>query len=480
MSKEHGTRKLTKHRRKFRWSKYLQFHVLFLWSIIDVGNIFYKRGERTMASEQFQTHHLGNVRLHVSPSTKFKTTMLVAMFQQELSTEYVTKTALLSNVLLRGTEQYPTMLDLKRKQNDLYGARLFGDVFKRGERQILHFGIDIANEQYLRDSTPLLEEAVALLCEVITKPALEQDAFVSSYVDAEKKNLQQRIEGLMDDKIRYAAQRSIEEMCKNESYAIFVNGRVEDLPSIHSDNLYTYYQDLLFHCPLDLYCVGDVDVSKVATLFEKYLPSELFQSERKQIQVSQDVPSIQEVRTVIDRLPVNQGKLNMGCRTNVTIQDSDYIALLMYNGILGGFPHSKLFMNVREKASLAYYASSRLESHKGILYIQSGIEIKNFEKAVTIIKEQMDEMRQGKISDQELEQTKATLSNQFREQQDRAYEIIQSNYHSVLSGMDRPLEQVLQEIAQVSKEDVQQVAQKIQLDTIYFLRDQGGEADGKN
>ncbi|SDY48642.1 EF-P 5-aminopentanol modification-associated protein YfmF [Thermoactinomyces sp. DSM 45892] len=433
-----------------------------------------------MSSGQFETRQIGNVRLHVCPSTKFKTTMLVAMFQQELSTKYVTQTALLSNVLLRGTEQYPTMLDLKKKQNDLYGAGLFGDVFKRGERQILHFGVDIANEQYLHDASPLLEEAVSLLCEVITKPALEQDVFMKSYIEAEKRNRKQQIEGLVDDKIQYAAQRSIEAMCKNEPYAIFINGRVEDLPAIQADNLYTYYQELLYHCPLDFYCVGDVDIQKVVSLFERYLPSEMFTSERNQLDLSYTAQSVQQVKTVVERLPVNQGKLNMGCRTHITVQDSDYSALLMYNGILGGFPHSKLFMNVREKASLAYYASSRLESHKGIMHIQSGIEIQNFEKAVTIIKEQMEVMRQGQISDQELEQTKATLSNQFREQQDRAYEMIQSHYHSVLSGTNRPLEQILKEISHVSKEDVQKVAQKIQLDTIYFLRDQGGEADEKN
>lgn len=433
-----------------------------------------------MSSEQFQTVKLGNVNLHVCPSTKFKTTMLVAMFQQELSTEFATKTALLPNVLMRGTEKYPTMLDIKRKQNDLYGAGLFGDVFKRGERQILHFGMDIANEQYLHDQTPLLREGIALLSEIITKPALENEVFRTEYVETEKKNLKQRIESLQDDKIRYAAQRSIEEMCKGEPFSIFVNGRVEDLSSIDADNLYTYYQQLLYHCPLDLYCVGNVDVQEVSSLFSQALPKELFTSERITLTVSDVQLPVKDVKTVVDRLPVNQGKLNLGCRTQTSLKDPDYTTLLVYNGILGGFPHSKLFMNVREKASLAYYASSRIESHKGIMYIQSGIEIKNYERAVSIIKEQLEAMKQGQISDQELEQTKATLSNQFREQQDRAYDLIQFHYHSVLSGVSRTLEQMLQEFSQVTKDDVQRVAQKVQLDTIYFLRDQGGEVDGKN
>ena len=173
-----------------------------------------------------------------------------------------------------------------------------------------------------------------------------------------------------------------------------------------------------------------------------------------------------------------QGKLNMGCRTGATIRDDDYISLLMYNGILGGFPHSKLFMNVREKASLAYYASSRLESHKGILTIQSGIEIANYRKALDIIQEQLEAMRKGNISERELSQTRATLSNQLRERQDRPYELIDFAYHSILSGRDWTIDRLHKGIGEVTKEDVRRVAEQVQLDTIYFLRDKGGKSDG--
>ena len=168
----------------------------------------------------------------------------------------------------------------------------------------------------------------------------------------------------------------------------------------------------------------------------------------------------------------------MGCRTGVTIRDDDYVPLLMYNGILGGFPHSKLFMNVREKASLAYYASSRLESHKGILTIQSGIEIANYQKALDIIRKQLEAMRRGEITDRELSQTRATLSNQLRERQDRPYELIDFAYHSLLSGREWSLDQLLKGIESVDKEDVRRVAEQVELDTIYFLRDKGGKSDG--
>nr|WP_258567764.1 pitrilysin family protein [Paenactinomyces guangxiensis] len=265
-------------------------------------------------------------------------------------------------------------------------------------------------------------------------------------------------------------------MCEGEPFALFNHGRLEDIPAIDPKNLYTYYQEVMETAPIDFYCVGNVSVEEVVALLTKHFRTESA-GNRKNIPVAPVTRSVQEVKVVIDRLNVKQGKLNMGCRTQISFQDPDYPALLMYNGILGGFPHSKLFMNVREKASLAYYASSRLESHKGLLTIQSGIEIGNYDQAVDIIKQQLEAMRNGEISDKELEQTKATLSNQFREQQDRPFDLVNFHYHSVLSGTERRLDQLLEQINQVGKEDIQKVAEKVQLDTIYFLRDQGGNQD---
>jgi predicted Zn-dependent peptidase len=354
-------------------------------------------------------------------------------------------------------------------------------VFKRGERHLIQIGMEIANERYLSEKKSLLDEGINLFSEALFSPHLEQGGFKASYVEAEKKNLKQKIESLQDDKIRSASQRMVEEMCKGEPYALFNHGRIEDLPQIDAQNLYTYYQEVIQTCPIDIYCVGNVSADDVVKRLERNIGDSLRQR-RKTLAVPSAVHSAaRKEKTVIDRLNVKQGKLNLGCRTNVTIQDDDYPALMMYNGIFGGFPHSKLFLNVREKASLAYYCSSRLESHKGLLIIQSGIEISNFEKAVDIIKKQLAAMQQGDISDKELDQTKATLSNQLKEQQDRSFELIHFHFNqSVLSGRERTLEALLHDLEQVRKEDITRVAEKIQLETIYFLRDQEGNANAKN
>jgi predicted Zn-dependent peptidase len=331
----------------------------------------------------------------------------------------------------------------------------------------------------LQDQTPLLEQGMDFFSEVLFAPVLEEGHFQSSYVDVEKQILQQRLSSLQDDKIRYASKRLNEEMCQGEPFALYAYGGLADLAALDATKLYTYYQEMFRTCPIDLYCIGQVDIDALSKLIEQHFVSRLAKNERQNNLHQAQAKMLTEERVIVERMDVKQGKLNIGCRTQLTIEDEAYPALMLYNGILGGFAHSKLFMNVREKASLAYYCSSRLESHKGLLSIQSGVEIENYERALSIIREQLAAMQQGNITEQELEKTKATLINQFRERQDSAYGMIDLHHHSNVSARKWSLEELLTRLAETSREQVQQVAQQVQIDTIYFLRDQGGENDAK-
>ncbi|SMO55566.1 EF-P 5-aminopentanol modification-associated protein YfmF [Melghirimyces algeriensis] len=432
-----------------------------------------------MSDIRFETVNVGSLRVHVCSTDKFKTNMMVAMVQQELSPQTVTLHALLPSVLQRGTQSYPSTIQLKQQLDALYGATLFGDVFKRGERHIMQLGLEVADDRYLKGTSALMEDGMKLLGEILYQPVMEDGAFRKSYVEAEKKNLKQKIESLLDDKIRFAAHRCVEEMCKDEPYALFNHGRLQDLDAISPQSLYTYYLELVEHCPIDLYFVGNVTTENVVELVKAHFRTG--EGKRREIPVGRTHKTPEKVHEVVDRLDVNQGKLNLGYRTQITLADPDYPALQMYNGILGGFPHSKLFINVREKASLAYYAASRLESHKGILTVQSGIEIDNYQQAVDIIRKQFAMMERGEFTESEMNQTRAMLINQLKERQDRAYNVIDAHYHGVLSGQVQTLEQMIEGIHQVTDDEIKKVAQKIQLDTVYFLRNRkGGNENGED
>lgn len=286
--------------------------------------------------------------------------------------------------------------------------------------------------------------------------------------------MQKRIESIINDKIRYAAERCLEEMCRNEPYRLLALGRKEELPHITPASLYESYRKWLDEAVFDLYVSGDTSLEQVSAWAGQYF--KLPDGQPGTYSAAEIKPASEAPRTVVERLDVGQGKLNLGLRTGIAYSDDRYPDLLVYNGILGAFPHSKLFIHVREKASLAYYASSRLDGHKGLLTIQSGIEIANYERALDIIREQLDEMRAGNIEEQELSKTKAMLVNQLREIQDSAFERIAFDYNGVVSGKQRSADELIAAIESVTADKAAAIAGNVGLDTIYFLRDLKEEA----
>ena len=437
-----------------------------------------EKGEWDMSGQTteiaFQSSQVNGMNVHILPTAKFKTTTIVTMIEQALSEEHVTKTALLAMVMKRATARFPETKRLRAHLDFLYGAIFDVDVMKKGERQVLQVYMEVPNEKYLSKDATLLEAAIQFVGDMLTRPLVENGAFLEKYMTQEKETLRKRMESLIDDKMKYANQRVTEEMCKGEPFSLLVQGRVEDLPNITGEELYTYFQELMASNPINMFVVGDVEPQNVSEIIRAQVPLE--RTNVKALQLTNTPKQVSAEREVIDRLDVNQAKLNIGCRTQITYKDDDYPALLMYNGVLGGFPHSKLFVNVREKESLAYYAVSRLESHKGILMMMSGIDVNKYQRAVEIIKEQLDLMGKGSISEEELGLTRATLSNQFRELTDSARGMIDFTYNGVISGRKRQLTELLQAINDVTVDEIKQVADKVKIDTIYLLRDKKGEA----
>lgn len=405
-------------------------------------------------------------KLHVVPTAKYKTNTIVMKMKAPLTKETVTLRALLPSVLQSSTSKFPTTPLLRAYLDDLYGAGFYVDVTKKGENHIISFTVDIVNEKFLSDSTPLLEKAFQLLSEVLFHPKTNGDAFDSATVDNEKRALKQRIHSIFDDKMRYASTRLVEEMCVNEAYALEASGNLEDLENVTAASLYTYYQKALSEDEIDVYVIGDVSEDEVEHLGDQYISL----SEREPMVLPREAQQkIKDEKEVIEKLDVKQGKLNIGFRTNIFYGDSEYFALQLFNGLFGGFSHSKLFINVREKASLAYYASSRLESHKGLLIVMSGIENANYKQAVDIIKEQFALMQKGDFTEEELQQTKAVVKNQLLETIDVARGMIEILYHNVIANDTITLDEWLEKTETITKDEVVAVAKKIELDTIYFL-----------
>ncbi|HHT7223555.1 TPA: EF-P 5-aminopentanol modification-associated protein YfmF [Bacillus cereus] len=418
-----------------------------------------------------QLHELGGLRVHIIPTDKYKTNTFVFRFKAPLNEKTVTERALLPYVLQSATEKLPSVIRLRQYLEELYGSSLAVDVSKKGEDHIISIYVDIANEVYLHDAPPLFEKALSMLSDIVLHPATEGNGFLSSIVESEKRALLQRIEATYDDKMRYANERLIEEMCKVEPYRLSANGKKESVTSITNESLYQYYQKVLAEDEMDLYIIGDISENAV-DLVSKYFSISVRPVRERNVLLHR---RNNEEKEVVEKQELKQSKLHIGYRTFVTYKDEDYFALQLFNGLFGGFSHSKLFVNVREKNSLAYYAASRFESHKGLLFVMSGIEAKNYEKAVEIIKEQMLAMQNGEFSEEEIHQTKSVIQNQILEAIDTPRGFVEMLYHGIISDRTRPVEEWLTGIESVTKEEIVKVAKNIELDTIYFLQGTEGE-----
>ncbi|AZU61549.1 EF-P 5-aminopentanol modification-associated protein YfmF [Neobacillus mesonae] len=410
-------------------------------------------------------------KLHVIETDKYKTNTIVWRMKAPLTKEDVTKRALLPQVLQSSSATFPTTTKLRAYLDELYGATLFVDLAKKGEYHIISFLIEIANEKFLSDPSPLLKKGFELLADILTNPNVSGNGFDQETVEKEKRTLKQRIQSVYDDKMRYSNVRLIEEMCKGEPYALQVNGEAEEVNAISYENLYSYYKKAFSEDEMDLYVVGDVNEEEVKAIASQLLN---FEQRTPKDATKQEVQKRSVVNEVKEEQDVKQGKLNIGYRTNIVYGDPDYFALQVFNGIFGGFSHSKLFINVREKASLAYYAASRLESHKGLMMVMSGIDIKNFDQAVGIIHEQMEAMKKGDFTEDELTQTKAVIRNQILETLDTSRGLLEILYHNVIANSTIKIDDWLTEMEKATRDDIIKVAGKIDLDTIYFLT--GSEA----
>ncbi len=407
----------------------------------------------------------GGFNLHTVKTEKFKTNNIVVKWKAPITEETATLRALLPHVMQNSTNKYPNTASLRSYLEELYGATFFIDLSKKGDYQIISFSLEIANEKFLSDPDPLLKKGVDFLAEILFNPHADGKSFVEKVVEDEKRALKQRIQSIYDDKMRYANFRLVEEMFKGEPYALGVNGIAEKVDAITAEGLYQYYEKSLKEDQIDVFVVGDIDEEEIASYINSKLPFE----ERTAAAHSRAVHKEVKEKVVKELQDVKQGKLHIGYRTNVLYGDEDYFALQIFNGIYGGFSHSKLFLNVREKESLAYYAASRIESHKGLLMVLSGIDQQNYDKAVSIIKEQLELMKKGDFTEDEIMQTKAVTHNQMLETLDTARGMIEVFYHNAVSGVDVDMSQWLQSISKVTKEEIQNVANKIELDTIYFL-----------
>lgn len=410
---------------------------------------------------------LGNgIYLNLIETNKFKSNLLSYYFIRPLSREEATKNSLVPVVLKRGTKDFTTSIEVEKELESMYGASYSASINKRGERHALRFTMEWANGEYLHDKSNDLK-VMEMLRNLVYNPYLEDGAFKKEYVDQEKENHKNRIEGKINDKSSYAVNRCIEEMCKYEKFSIYQIGYVEDLINIDEVNLYHHYQNILNTSQIEIFYVGNLDQSLESYLIEtnKIERDNIVSIPRETI-----VKAVQRKNMVDEKLDVNQGKLVIGYRTGIPFEDKLYNGLLLASDILGGGPNSKLFKNVREAESLAYYVSSSILKYKSLMIVDGGIEFVNYHKTVDIINKQLEDIKSGIFTDDDIEISKKSIRTSTESIKDSAFLISEFFLSQEMAKDTRSLDEVLEDFDKVKREEIIQAAKKIVIDTIYFMK----------
>lgn len=414
-----------------------------------------------------QRINIGNgIYLNLIKTNKFKSNLISYYFLRPLSKEEVTKNALLPLVLKRGTKEYDNNIKIQKKLEETYGANLSIAINKRGEKHVLRFTIETVNGDYIGDKD-YIYEVIDLMKSIIFNPALDKGYFRKDYLEQEKGNLRRRIESRINDKRSYALDRCIEVMCKNEKFSLYPLGNIDDLDNINEEILYKHYQNVIATSPIEIFYVGDYDEKLVEYLknVDKIARENVIPLPREQI-----ISGVQTKNMVYEDLDVTQGKVVLGFRTGIPYEDRLYNGFLVASDILGGGPNSKLFRNVREKESLAYYISSTILKYKSIMLIDGGIEFSNFEKTIDIIKEQLEEMKRGSFTEEDIEISKKSLISSTESIKDSLFLISEFFFSQRLSDDNRSLEEIIKDINSVIKGEITESISKVVLDTIYFMK----------
>ena len=415
-----------------------------------------------------QNHHVSNgVNFSVIMDDRFKTGRISASMFLPLDKKTASANSILINILSRSCKSNPTFASLNQRLGELYGASLASDIDKIGESQVLNLCATFLDDRYSLDGESISEQLTALLCDMLFNPNLIDNHFKEDDIEQEKRQLIELIESEYNDKKTYAKLRCQEIMCANENFSINPLGTKEQVLALSPSDIYDAWQNMITHARFEIMMLGDTKpdlaIGEFKKAFNKVNRESTLDSSATFLQSASQVKRITETADIV------QSKLVMGFRTGSINPDDNVVARRVMNSLLGGTPHSKLFLNVREKLSLCYYCASRYDRNKGLMLIESGVEKKNIDHAVEEISNQLNAIKKGDFTQNEIDATKLSLANSFRTISDYLGGLENFYIAQAFCKEIKTPEQCVDEVNKVTKDEIVEVANKITLDTIYTL-----------
>lgn len=408
------------------------------------------------------------VTLRHYPDNRFKKCALSVQLLRPMCREEAALNALLPAVLLRGTKKRPDLRAITWRLDELYGASVNTMVRRVGDIQTVGFYMSLMESRFALEGESVLEQGVDFLRELMLEPVTEEGVFDPEFVDSEKTNLISAIESELNDKRAYTAARMIRKMCPGDSFSVSRLGTAEEVEAITPEKLYEHYLRILQESPVELFYVGAAEPEQVARLLAP-LAQALGARAGAAPEHTPFVP-VAEPGEYFEEMDVNQGKLSMGFTTSVTIGHRDFAAMQVFNALYGAGMTSKLFMNVREKMSLCYYANSGYYGSKGIVTVSSGIDEEQYHRTKEEILRQLALCAQGQITDEELNAAKSAIISSLRATPDSPGALEGYYATAAISGLEMDIEGYIAAVEAVTREDAARCAAGVKLHTVYFLK----------
>ena len=418
-----------------------------------------------------KTQICDGVNLTYIPEKKFKTALLSFSMIIPMEKEKVSKNAIVPNLLAHSCKKYPSLLAINTKLEELYGACAISQVSKLGDNQVLTIAIQSLGNDYIPNSSDNILEITKLLNEMIFNPDAENGSFSSKSFAQEKRQLIEDIESELNDKRVYANKRCTEIMCENEKFGINAIGTIEGAKRLNETEVFEEWKKLLETSRIEIMAIGSCNYQLMVEEFKNRFAL----IERNATQITEDkvVKDVESIKETNEKMDVVQCKLVMGFRTGIAKPDDDVEAVKVMSALLGGTPQSKLFLNVREKLSLCYYCSTNYIANKGILFISSGVQEENMQKAKKEILNQVEDIKLGNFTEKELSETKMYICQAIEKIKDSLGSLNTWYSNQSLDKVQYNPDEMIEKINKIQREDVIKAAQKLKLDTIYALSKKG-------
>ena len=401
------------------------------------------------------------------PTTRFKTARLSVSFYVPMREDTASAYALLPFILTGCGKEYPTSRIISRHLDNLYNAALACECTKMGDLQLLSVSITCMENKYALDGSDIVLKCANMLSSLIFNPLCDEGGFEEQNFEKEKRLMLERIDSEINNKRSYALSRCVAEVCKGEPCSIPRYGSRQGQVELTRGELYAAWETLLRTAYVRIGYLASEENEKVFDILGKAFSG----IDRKVIDINAPIvsPAKETVSEIHDRMPVKQGKLVLGFRTNIHGGDKDTYKVMVTTDLFGGGPYSRLFDNVREKMSLCYYCAARANRGKGYMTVDSGVEFDNMDKTHNEILNQLDIVCKGEFDDEALASSKRALCDTFRGAED-SQPLIDRWHADRLFVADAPSpDEVAALINSVTKEDVIETAKTFKLDTVYRL-----------